>query len=223
MKKGKSVLRWWSILTDNYGWLWKNNLFYLLCIAPSAICGFLFFLFHAYLFLFLGAFGLILAGPGILAIYQSARDAAQETPKTVRNRFAGLYRKHFRTGCLAGSILAAGMILIGMPIYFALSINSPMFPTLLCFGGMWLLLWLSSSSQVFCLLCTEDKFTFSELLQKVFEPGVVGIVFGLAKLAWGCLCIFVPAFSVALAILGLPTVLRFSILYYMYNQGDEHE
>lgn len=223
MKKRKSISHWWSILADNYGRLWKSNLLYLLCVAPGAICGFLFFLFHAYLFLIFGVIGLILAGPGILAMHRTALDGALDTPQTDRTSFPSLYRKYFRTGCIAGLILAAGILLIGMPIYFALSIQSPLFPALLCLGGMWLVLWLSSSSQVFCLLCTEDKFTLSELLQSVFAPGAVGIVFGLAKLAWVCLCLFVPAVAAALAILGLPTVLRFSIFYYLYNQGDEHE
>lgn len=51
--KRKSISRWWTILTDELGWLWVNNLFYLLCIAPSVICGFLFTSFHSYLFLVL--------------------------------------------------------------------------------------------------------------------------------------------------------------------------
>lgn len=223
MKKRKSISHWWSILTGNYGRLWKSNLLYLLCVAPGAICGFLFFLFHAYLFLILGVIGLILADPGILAMHRAALDGALDTPQTDRASFPSLYRKYFRSGCIAGLILAVGMLLIGMPIYFALSIQNPLFPALLCLGGMWLVLWLSSSSQVCYLLSTADNFPFSQLLPSVFAPGAVGIVLGLVKLAWVCLCLFVPAVAAALAILGLPTILRFSIFYYLYNQGDENE
>lgn len=223
MKKGKSVLRWWSILADNYGWLWKNNLLYLLCLLPSVICGFLFFLFHAYLFLAIAVAGLILAGPGVLATHQSVLYAALETPRTVRISFWSLYRKFFRMGCRLGSILAAGIILIGMPIYYALSITSGFFPALLCLGGMWLLLWLGSSMQVLSHLCSGEKFLSPKLLRKIFAPGVVCVVFGLAQFAWICLCCFVPAFAGALALLGLPTVIRFSILYDMYDQGDKDE
>lgn len=223
MKKRKSILHWWSILTDNYGWLWKSNLLYLLCIAPGVICGFLFFLFHAYLFLAIAAAGLVLAGPGVLAIHQSALAAALETPQTLRISFWRLYRKFFRMGCRMGLIFATGIVLIGMPIYYALSINSKIFPTLLCLGSMWLLLWLSSSYQVLSHLCSGEKFLSPKLLQKIFTPGGVCIVFGLAQFAWGCLCCFISVFAATLALLGLPTVIRFSVLYYMYNQGDNDE
>lgn len=222
MKKRKSIFHWWSILADNYDWLWKNNLLYLMCIAPSVICGFLFFRFHAYLFLLLAVAGLILASPGILAFHRTALDAAVETPQTVRARFWGLYRNYFSIGCRLGAVMAGGIPLIGMPIYFALSINNPCFSSLLCLGGMWLLLWLSSSSQVLSFLCTGEKFAVPELFQKVFAPGAIGILFGLMKLAWVYLCILVPTFAVAIALLGLPGVLRFSVLYYLYNQGDEN-
>lgn len=122
-----------------------------------------------------------------------------------------------------GLIFAAVTVLIGMPVYFALSINSTILPVLLCLGGMWLLLWLSCSSQVLSHLCSGEKFLSSKLLQNIFAPGIVCIGFGLTKFAWGGLCCFLPAFAAALALLGLPAVIRFSILYYLYDQGDEHE
>lgn len=223
MEKRRSLLRWWHILADNYGWLWKNNLLYLLCIAPGVICGFLFFIFHAYLFLAIAAVGLILAGPGVLAIHQSALYTSAETPQTLRIPFWHLYRKFFSTGCCMGLVFAAGSILIGTPIYFALAINSTIFPALLCLGCMWLLLWLSCSSQVLSYLCSGEKFIFSNLLREIFAPGIACIGFGVTKFAWGCLCCFLPTFAAALALLGLPAVIRFSILYYLYDQGDEHE
>lgn len=223
MKKRKSVLHWWSILADNYGWLWKNNLLYLLCIAPSVICGFLFFLFHAYLFLMIAAVGLVLAGPGILAVQKAALDTALEKHRNIRTSFRGLYRKYFRIGCRFGLVLMTGIILIGKPVYFALSINSPMFPVLLCFSGMWLLLWFCSSSQVLSCLCADEKTTFPEILKNIFAPGAAGIMFGLSKFVWVYLCGFVPTLAVALALLGIPIFSQYSILYYMCNQGDKDE
>lgn len=223
MKKRKSISHWWSILADNYGWLWKNNLLYLMCIAPSVICGFLFFLFHAYLFLALAAVTLVIAGPAILASQKTILDAALEEPRMVRIRFVVAYRTNLRNGILLGLVLAAAMILIVMPVHFALLINSPVLPLVVfacCFS---LLLWHSCSSQVLTMLCTGGRYNGGQLLREIFEPGIMSALFGLVKLLWVFLFFFTPVFTVSLALLGAPAIIKFSILYYLYNQGDENE
>ena len=210
-------------MVDNYGWLWINNLLYLLCMAPSVICGFLFFSSHAYIFLALAAVAFVIAGPGILAIQKTMVDAAVEEPRTVRFRFFGTYRKCLRRGVLLGVVLAIAMVLIGLPAYFALTINSPVLPMVVFACCLSLLLWYSCSSQLLAMLCACKKVNWIQLLQEIFEPGIMSVVFGLVKLLWVFLLIFSPAFATSLALLGVPAIIKFSILYYLYNQGDANE
>lgn len=221
--KRKSISRWWTILTDELGWLWVNNLFYLLCIAPSVICGFLFISFHAYLFLVLATVTFVMAGPAILAIHKTTLDTALEESRMVRIRFFAAYRAYMVKGILFGLVLALAMILIGMPVYFALSINSPLLGLIVFACCMSLLLWHSSSSQFLSGLCLNKKSNWGELLQEIFGPGFMSVVFGLIKLVWFFLCLFAPVFSVSCALVGVPTLIRFTILYYLYNPGDVNE
>ena len=223
MKKRKSISHWWSILADNYGWLWKNNLLYLLCIAPSVICGFLFFSFHAYLFLALSLLFLISSGPAALAVQKVALDAALEEPGVIRMRFFGVYRKCLCRGMLLGLVLAVAMVLIGLPVYFALAINSPVLPLLAFACCLSLLLWYSCSAQLLAMLCACEKVNWTQLPRGIFEPGIMSVVFGFAKLLWVFLFFFAPAFTASLALLGAPAIIKFSILYYLYNQGDTNE
>lgn len=218
--KRKSISRWWSILTDELGWLWVNNLLYLLCIAPSVICGFLFFSFHAYLFLALAAVAFVIAGPGILAFQKTILDAAVEEPKMVRIRFVAAYRTNLRKGMLLGLVLAVAMILIGMPVYFALSINSPLLGMMVFACCVSLLLWYSSSSQLLSGLCAHKKPEWETLLREIFAPGFVGVIFGAVRLAWVFLCLFAPVSAISCALAGLPALIRFTILYFLYNPGD---
>ncbi len=218
--KRKSISHWWSILADETGWLWVNNLLYLLCIAPSVICGFLFFYFHAYLFLALAAVAFVIAGPGILAIQKTILDAAVEEPKMVRNRFFAAYCKNLRKGIVLGFTLALALLLIGMPVYFALSINSPLLGTMVFACCISLLLWYSSSSQLLSGLCTHKNPAWKNLLREIFGPGFVSVIFGLVKLAWVFLCLVAPVFAISCALVGIPTLIRFTILYYLYNPGD---
>ena len=221
--KRKSISRWWSILTDELGWLWVNNLLYLLCIAPSVICGFLFVSFHAYLFLALAVIAFVIAGPGILAIQKTILDAAVEEPKVVRVRFVSAYRTNLRKGIHLGLMLAVAMILIGMPVYFALSINSPILGLIVFSCCMSLLLWYSSSSQLLSIFCSNKRMDWEKLLQEIFEPGFMSVVFGMVKLVWVFLCLFAPVFAISCALIGVPAFIRFTILYYLYNPGDVDE
>lgn len=223
MKKRKSISHWWSILADNYGWLWKNNLLYLLCIAPSVICGFLFFSFHAYLFLALSLLFLIFSGPAVLAVQKVALDAALEEPGAIRMHFFNACRKYLRRGMRFGLLLAVAMVLVGLPIYFALTINSPSIPLIVFACAMSLLLGCSCSSQLLTMLCSCDKVNWTQLLRELFEPGIMSAVFGVIKLLWIFLFFFAPTFAASLALLGAPAIIRFSILYYLYNQGDVNE
>lgn len=223
MMKSKSISRWWSILTDELGWLWVNNLLYLLYIAPSVICGFLFFSFHAYLFLVLAVIAFLIAGPAILTIQKTTLDAAVEEPRMARNRFFAAYRKNFRKGIILGFILAVALILIGMPAYFALSINSPILGLVVFACCMSLLLWYSSSSQFLSAFCTNANVDWEKLLREIFEPGFMSVVFGLVKLVWVFLCLFAPVFAVSCALIGVPALIRFTILYCLYNEGDANE
>lgn len=223
MKKRKSISHWWSILADNYGWLWNNNLLYLLCIAPSVLCGFLFLSFHAYLFLVLSLLFLIFSGPAVLAIQKVALDAALEEPRVTRIRFFSVYRKCLCRGILLGLVLAVAMVLIGLPVYFALAINSPVLPLVVFACCLPLLLWNSCSSQLLAILCACEKVNWAQLLREIFEPGIMSVVFGFAKLLWVFLFFFAPVFTVSLALLGAPAIIKFSILYYLYNQGDVNE
>jgi len=202
------------------GWLWVNNLLYLLCIAPSVICGFLFFSFHAYLFLVLAVIAFVIAGPAILAIQKTTLDVAVEEPKMIRNRFFDAYRKSFRKGILLGFVLAAALLFIGTPVYFALSINSPLLGMMVFACCMSLLLWYSSSSQLLSGLCTHKNLEMENLLREIFGPGFVSVIFGLAKLAWVILSMFAPVFAISCALIGIPALIRFTILYYLYNPGD---
>ncbi len=223
MKKRKSISHWWSILADNYGQLWKNNLLYLLCIAPSVICGFLFFSFHAYLFLVLSLLFLIFSGPAVLAVQRAALDAALEEPRVIRMHFFNVCRKYLRRGMLLGLFLAVAIVLVGLPVYFALTINSLILPLIVFACAMSLLLWCSCSSQLLAMLCAYDKVNWTQLLREIFEPGIMSAVLGAVKLLWIFLFFFVPTFAASLALLGVPATIRFSILYYLYNQGDVNE
>lgn len=210
-------------MVDNYGWLWKNNLLYLLCIAPSVICGFLFFSFHAYLFLALSLLFLIFSGPAVLAVQKVALDAALEKPSAIRLRFFSVYRECLCRGTLFGLVLAVAMVLIGLPVYFALVINSPVLPMVAFVCCLSLLLWYSCSSQLLAMLCACEKVNWAQLLREIFEPGIMSTVFGLVKLLWVFVFLFAPAFTASLALLGAPVIIKFSILYYLYNQGDVNE
>ena len=221
--KRKSISHWWSILADNYGRLWKNNLLYLLCIAPSVICGFLFFSFHAYLFLALSLLFLIFSGSAVLAVQRVALDAALEEPSAIRIHFLNACRKYLRRGMLFGLLLAVAMVLVGLPVYFALTISSPIVPLIVFACAMSLLLWCSCSSQLLTMLCSCDKVNWTRLLREIFEPGIMSAVFGVIKLLWIFLDFFAPTFAASLALLGAPAIIRFSILYYLYNQGDVNE
>ena len=221
--KRKSISHWLSILTDELGWLWVNNLLYLLCIAPSVICGFLFFYFHAYLFLVLAAVAFVIAGPAVLAIQKTILDAAAEVQSIVRNRFFTVYRLHFRKGIVLGFSLAVALILIGMPVYFALSINSPLLGMMIFACCMSLLLWYCSSSQLLSDFCTSKSLDWEMLLREIFEPGFMSVVFGVVKLLWVFLCLFTPVFAISCALIGVPALIRFTILYYLYNPGDANE
>ena len=223
MKKRKSLLHWWSLLADNYGWLWKNNLLYLLCIAPSVICGFLFFSFHAYLFLILCLLFLILAGPAVLAGHKSALDVALEEQGTIRMQFFGVYRQHLHGGMLIGLVMAVALVLIGVPVYFALTINSTVLPLIAFVCCLSLLLWYSCSSQLLTMLSTGEKLNWERILRDIFEPGIISVVLGFVRLLWVFLILFVPTLAMSLALLGAPEIINFSILYYLYNQGDENE
>ena len=221
--KGKSISHWWSILTDELGWLWVNNLLYLLCIVPSVICGFLFISFHTYLFLALAVVAFVIAGPGILAIQKTILDAAVEEPKMVRIRFVTAYQTNLRQGILLGLVLAVAMILIGMPVYFALSINSPILGLIVFACCMSLLLWYSGSSQLFSAFCTNRNVDWEKLLRDIFAPGFISVFFGLVKLVWVFLCLFAPVFAISCALIGVSALIRFTILYCLYNEGDANE
>ena len=221
--KRKSISRWWSILADELGWLWVNNLQYLLCITPSVICGFLFVSFHAYLFLLLAVVAFVLASPGLLAIHKTILDAAIEEPKPVRHHFSTVFRTNVRKGILLGCVLAVAMLLIGMPVYFALSINSTILGLIVFACCTSLLLWYSSSSQLLSAFCTSNRPDWEMLLREIFEPGFMSVVFGLVKLLWVFLCLFAPVFAISCALIGVPALIRFTILYYLYNPGDAYE
>ena len=223
MMKRKSISHWWSILTDELGWLWVNNLLYLLCIAPSVICGFLFISFHAYLFLVLAVIAFVVAGPAILAIHKTTLDTAIEESRMVRIRFLAAYQAYAGKGILLGLVLALAMILFGMPVYFALSINSPLLGLIVFACCMSLLLWHSSSSQFLSGLCLNRKLNLENLLHQIFAPGFMSVVFGLIKLVWVFLYLFAPGFAISCSLVGVPTLIRFTILYYLYNQGDANE
>jgi hypothetical protein len=184
------------------------------------ICGFLFLYFHAYLFLLLAAVAFVLAGPGILAIQKTILDAAVGVPGMVRKRFFKICRENFRKGIILGFALAVALILIGMPVYFALSINSPLLGMMVFACCMWLLLWYSSSSQLLSGLCTQKKPDWESLLREIFGPGFMSVVFGLITLVWVFLCLFAPVFAISGALAGIPALIRFTILYYLYNLGD---
>ena len=220
--KRKSVSHWWSILSDELGWLWINNLLYLLCIAPSVICGFLFISFHAYVFLAGAVVAFVVAGPAILTIQKTVMDAATEIPRTVRIRFFGAYRKNLRKGLLLGLMLAVALVLVGIPVYFALSINSPMLTLMVFACCMSLLLWYSSSSQLLAVLCADKRLNCENILREVFSQGFMSVVFGLVKLAWVFLCLFKPVLAISCTLIGVPALIRFTILYYLYNPGDEN-
>ena len=222
MMKRKSISHWWSVLTGELGWLWGNNLLYFLCIVPSVVCGFLFLHFHAYLFLVLAAAFLAIAGPGILAIQKTTLDAATEVPGMVRSQFTAAYRVYFRRGILLGSALAMAWILIGMPVYFALSIRSPLLGILVFSCCMWMLFWYSCEPQLLSGLCTHKKLERENLLREIFAPGFASVIFALVRLGWVLLCLYRPAFAVSCALAGIPVLIRFTILYYLYNQGDEN-
>jgi uncharacterized membrane protein YesL len=221
--KRKSISRWWAILSDELGWLWVNNLLYLLCIAPSVICGILFISFQAYLFLVLAVAAFVIAGPAILAIHKTTLDAAAEESRMVRIRFFAVYRLNFRKGIILGLLLAVALLLIGMPVNFALSINSPVLGLIVFACCVSLLLWHSSASQILSGLCSNGKFDLEKLLGEIFGPGFMSVVFGLTKLVWLFLCLFAPIFASSCVLVGVPTLIRFTILYYLYNPGDVNE
>ena len=112
------------------------------------------------------------------------------------------------------------MILIGMPVYFALSINSPILGLIVFACCMSLLLWYSSSSQFLSALCANKPMDWENLLREIFEPGLMSVAFGLVKLVWVFLCLFVPVFAVSCALIGVPFLIRFTILYCLYNEGE---
>lgn len=215
--KRKSLALWWSALTEELGFLWVNNLLYLLCIAPGLICAFLFFFFQAYLFLALFALGLVLAGPGIMAVHKTALDAAQQKAKHLRSGFFSAYREYFLRGILLGTVLAAAATVLGLPVIFALSLGFSIGGVLVFSLCMWLLFWFSSSSQLLYVLCTRKKPALRELLGEVFAPGYVALIFGLVKLGWLLLWLLAPVFALSCALAGLPTVIRYTILRYLYN------
>ena len=196
---------------------------YCICCAFLQVWYAVFFSFHAYLFLALATIAFVIAGPGILAIQKTVLDAAVEAPKMVRIRFVNVYRTCLRKGFFLGLALAVAMILIGMPVYFALSINSLVLPLIVFACCLSLLLWYSCSSQLLTMLCIGGRYNRGQLLRVIFEPGILSAVFGLIKLLWIFLFFFAPTFVVSLALLGAPAIIKFSILYYLYNQGDTNE
>ena len=109
-----------------------------------------------------------------------------------------------------------------MPVYFALAIQSELLGMLVFACCMWLLLWMSSSSQLLSCLCRQGGPAWGNLLGEIFGPGFVSVLFGLVKLAWLFLWLFGPAFALSCALVGVPALIRFTILYYLYNPGDEN-
>lgn len=223
MRKRKPLLHWWSILTDNYGWLWRNNLLYLLCIAPCVSCGFLFLSFHAYIFLLFTAGLFVPAGPAILAIHEIAMSAAAEQHKMIRTKFFEAYRSNGRKGVLLGLFLTILIIIVGLPVYFALSISSPIAGLIVFASCFSLLLWYSCSAQLLSQLILSERINWKIFLRDVFAPGSMSVVFGLLKLIWVIACLLIPVFTLACAFVGVPTLIRFTILFFLYNKGDTDE
>ncbi len=218
--KRKPISHFWSIMEEELSWLLGNNLLYVLCITPSVICGFLFLTFHAYIFLAAAAVSFIFSGPSIIAIHKSTLDAAMEEPKMFRRRFFAVYGLFFRQGIILGCVLATALILVGLPVYFALSTNDSYLGIIVFACCASLMLWFSSSSQFLTELCNHKKLEWRSLLRETFRPGFMSVVFGLIKLGWVFLFLFVPAFAISCALVGIPTLIRFAMLYYLYNPGN---
>ena len=75
----------------------------------------------------------------------------------------------------------------------------------------------------FAAFCTNANVDWEKLLREIFEPGFMSVVFGLVKLVWVFLCLFAPVFAVSCALIGVPALIRFTILYCLYNEGDANE
>lgn len=214
----KSISHWWEAFTENYGRLWRSNLLYLLCIGSSAICGFLFLSFRAYLFFALAAVLLIPAGPAALALHEIAYHAAVGQPKQMCKPFFILYRDKAKQGLLLGAAMAALVSTIALPPCFAYAIQSRFLLPVIFAACLSLLLCCSGSAQVLRHLCENNGINCSTLLYDIFSCGTRGVLCGMLKLCWLLACLLFPIPAIAGALVGVPALLRFSTLYLLYAQ-----
>ena len=213
-KNEKSFLGWWSRLTEYSIYLFKYNLMYLIFILPSFVCVFIFIIFNAYLFLIAGLMLFIFAGPAILVLHETADKIAEGKAYSALPRFFNSYRKNWRTGIIFAIILDTILFITLYPLYFVLVINSIMkIPIMICAMMTLIIVSILTPHIIRCILSDGYKNIIKRSVISAVNNIKASFFAGILQLVWIFLCVLFPYISIVAALIGVPAVIRMSVMY----------
>jgi hypothetical protein len=218
----KSFLVWWARLTD-YCWeLFRYNLWYLLFALPSFLCILIFLVFNAHLFLLAGLILLIPAGPAMLTLYEAATKIAAGELRTVLPRFFSTYKRHCRPGFAFSFALVIIVLVTLYPVYFVLVTNSVMkIAIMICASMAVLLLCCLLPHIVHFLISGEHHGVLKKAVIRALRGGKASFFAGLLQATWLFCCMIYPYVAVFAALLGIPAVIRMTVMYILPQAHKE--
>lgn len=218
----KSILVWWGRLTD-YCWeLFRYNLCYLLFALPPFLCMFIFFVFNAHLFLIAGLILLIPAGPAILTLYEAVNKIANSELRTDLPRFFYTYKRYCRTGLSFGFVLAVIILIVMYPIYYSVVTYSVMKTAIMiCVTIPILFLCCFLPHIAHFLKSDEHNGVLKKAVIRALCGGKASFLAGLLQAIWLFCCIAFPYIAVFAALLGMPAVIRMTVMYILPQVPEE--
>lgn len=205
-----NFFRWWRILVEYSGLLWRVNLGYLMFAVPAAVFTYLSLTFQTALFLILTALCLLLLGPALMAVYEIGGQAALERPKKEIPRFWQSYRRQLGAGLRLGGILAGMAAFLGAPAWIAL--HSGNFLILaICLGwGILLASFVPFLSIRYQTLPLAKA--VAQGLGDMLRSGLCGLGWGILRTIWWVGCAVFPYLLAPVWLLGVPVMGKMTCL-----------
>ncbi|MDD3818280.1 MAG: hypothetical protein PHG41_00345 [Actinomycetota bacterium] len=218
----KTFLGWWDRLTD-YCWeLFKYNLWYLLFTLPPFICMLIFLFFNAYLFLLVAFLLFIPVGPAMLVLHEAAAKIAAGELRTALPHFFYTYKKHYRYGFAFSIVLGIICLVTLYPVYFSFITNSAVKITIMICAGITMLLLCSLLPYIArFLVAGECRGVLKKAIIQALLGGKASFFSGLLQVIWLFICLVYPYVAFFAALLGMPAVIRMTILYIMPQTKEE--
>lgn len=200
----------WRVITDRPGVLWVQNLFYILFADSFYILTYLWFTFHAKIFLVLSLLAGLLLGIALCALSEIIKIAVDEVEQVQVKSFWTAVTTKVTKGLLIGIIIDMGVVFLALPAWKAAFQRNYI---ILCLCLFWLLVLFTLSNY---LLPSTTKVPLKRLVLSSIATASAfplhSLVLGIVRLLWNVLSILFPYMLLPLHLLGVPIIGNILIL-----------